>query len=48
MHDRVDVAVADDLGDEWVTDVGADELRAAHPATGEIFATLKLTTDFHH
>ena len=27
---------------------GYIELRAAHPATGEIFATLKLTTDFHH
>jgi hypothetical protein len=27
---------------------GSIELRAAHPATGEIFATLKLTTDFHH
>jgi hypothetical protein len=23
-------------------------LRAVHPGTGEIFATLKLTTDFHH
>ena len=27
---------------------GRFELRAAHPGTGEIFATLKLTTDFHH
>jgi hypothetical protein len=27
---------------------GLIELRAAHPATGEIFATLKLATDFHH
>ena len=27
---------------------GSFELRAAHPGTGEIFATLKLTTDFHH
>ena len=27
---------------------GRIELRAAHPGTGEIFATLKLTTDFHH
>jgi hypothetical protein len=27
---------------------GTFELRAAHPATGEIFATLKLATDFHH
>jgi hypothetical protein len=27
---------------------GTIELRAAHPATGEIFATLKLVTDFHH
>jgi hypothetical protein len=27
---------------------GAIELRAAHPTTGEIFATLKLATDFHH
>jgi hypothetical protein len=27
---------------------GAIELRAAHPVTGEIFATLKLATDFHH
>ena len=27
---------------------GKFELRAAHPATGEIFATLKLATDFHH
>jgi hypothetical protein len=27
---------------------GAIELRAVHPATGEIFATLNLTTDFHH
>ena len=27
---------------------GRIELRAAHPATGEIFAILKLTTDFHH
>ena len=32
VHHGVDVAVADDLGDERVTDVGADELRAAHPA----------------
>jgi hypothetical protein len=23
-------------------------LRAAHPGTGEVFATLKLNTDFHH
>lgn len=27
---------------------GLIELRAAHPATGEIFATLKLATNFHH
>ncbi|MEQ2006269.1 MAG: PglZ domain-containing protein [Limisphaerales bacterium] len=27
---------------------GRFELRAAHPGTGEIFATLKLITDFHH
>jgi hypothetical protein len=27
---------------------GQFTLRAAHPGTGEIFATLKLTTDFHH
>jgi hypothetical protein len=27
---------------------GTIELRATHPATGEIFATLKLATDFHH
>lgn len=27
---------------------GIFELRAVHPASGEIFATLKLTTDFHH
>jgi hypothetical protein len=27
---------------------GTIELRAAHPATGEIFATLKMATDFHH
>jgi len=27
---------------------GRIELRAVHPGTGEIFATLKLTTDFHH
>lgn len=27
---------------------GRFELRAAHPGTGEIFATLKLATDFHH
>jgi hypothetical protein len=32
VHHGVDVAVADDLGDERVPDVGADELRAAHPA----------------
>lgn len=27
---------------------GSIELRAEHPGTGEIFAILKLTTDFHH
>jgi len=27
---------------------GKMELRATHPGTGEIFATLKLATDFHH
>jgi hypothetical protein len=27
---------------------GQIELHAAHPSTGEIFATLKLATDFHH
>lgn len=27
---------------------GRFELRAAHPGTSEIFATLKLSTDFHH
>ena len=27
---------------------GPFELRASHPETGEIFATLKLATDFHH
>jgi hypothetical protein len=27
---------------------GLIELHAAHPATGEIFATLKLATNFHH
>ena len=27
---------------------GQFDLRAAHPGTGEIFATIKLTTDFHH
>ena len=27
---------------------GSIELRATHPGTGEIFATLKLATDFHH
>jgi hypothetical protein len=27
---------------------GNIELRAVHPQTGETFATLKLTTDFHH
>jgi hypothetical protein len=27
---------------------GLIELRAAHPATGEIFDTVKLVTDFHH
>lgn len=27
---------------------GDIELRAVHPSTGEIFATLKLATDFHH
>ncbi len=32
MHDGVDLPVADDLGDERVTDVGAHELGAAHPA----------------
>ena len=32
VHHRVDVAVADHLGDERVSDVGADELGAAHPA----------------
>lgn len=32
VHDGVDLAVADDLGDERVTDVGAHELGAAHPA----------------
>ena len=31
MHDGVDVAVADYLGDERIADVGADELGAAHP-----------------
>ena len=32
MHHGIHVAVADDLGDERVTDVGADELRTAHPS----------------
>jgi hypothetical protein len=27
---------------------GIMELRATHPATGQILATLKLTTNFHH
>jgi hypothetical protein len=27
---------------------GTIELRAVHPATGEIFASLNLATDFHH
>jgi len=32
VHDRVDVRVRDDLGDEGVADVRAHELGAAHPA----------------
>ena len=32
VHDGVDVAVADDLGDERIADVGADELGPPHPA----------------
>ena len=32
MHHGVDVAVADHLGDNRISDVGADELGPAHPS----------------